>query len=239
MVQRYLSQGCLKLRKYYPLQLYVFENLEEQKFQFINPVEFNDPFDCLLLKDQNFLNTIDENLKEWIREYKVLCLFKYDDNIDYKKQQYFWSFYGQSHKGICVEIEIPEKNFISGSNFYDLDCTEQSFSTEKNYLICKQVDYYPNIINNLESIKLTTNRISELELIKKIFFSKDDIYKIEGEYRIISRYINFCTKNFKKKIIFGNKCSNSYRSLIYNAMRDKYSEFLFISDNMEELIYEN
>lgn len=190
------------LRKFYPMKLYVLDNIMQERLSLSRPSKFNDPFDCALLRDKAFLENLQDKERNYINRLRTLCLFKVDkalSNYD-DIQRYFWAFYGDSHRGVCIEIAIPHEEFKEmeeGDSIPDEKFTE----TEKDgrilkitpvlqkldlstKMFAKKVEYRPNIIKEIIALKNTTNRTDFFQIIKNGAFLKDEIFCREDEYRI-------------------------------------------------------
>ena len=100
----------MKFRKYMPMNLYTLDNIVNNRFVFSKPEKFNDPFDCYLINKFKGRNKVLEELYKGGKDIKILSLFYLagQENWDHINRR-FWSFYGDSHKGVCVEIDIPDK----------------------------------------------------------------------------------------------------------------------------------
>ena len=128
--------GVITVRKFYPLEMYVLDNLANQRLSCSNPKNFNDPFDCKLREDKDICSSLHKAEIELINQMHVLCTFEVKNKKDIdefnKIQRYFWSFYGDSHKGVCVEFELPVKDDSSDAKgIYSFDNTSGVFN-EKN-----------------------------------------------------------------------------------------------------------
>ena len=237
--------NTVTLRKFYPLQMYVLDNLANQRLSFSNPKNFNDPFDCRLLENKDFYSSLTDIQKKSIENMHVLCTFEVKDKTDlsvfYRTQRYFWSFYGDSHKGICIEFDMPIKENASDKvGIYDFNQTIGIFD-EKDVFFSGRAEYKSEYLKNLSTIIKTTKRDSFPEVLKNIGFNKDDVYNLENEFRIINlekkdnnNYSFFSIENYHKRIIFGNRCNHGVRELVTNALNDKFDSFYFVNDKLEE-----
>ena len=234
------------LRKFYPLELYVIENIVKQRLIMSSPKRFNDPFDCALLRDNSFLSNIRENEKELFNKIRILCLFVVDKGKrEYNEtQRYFWSFYGDSHKGFCIEVDIPDSEFkttkYEQGNIFKIINRHDSIDLLSERLISGTMDY-SDIINNIETLKMTTNRTDANEILKNGLFYKDIVFERENEFRIIKYtdsldkdFDSFSIEKFSKKLILGRECPREYEVLMKNSISINY-ELYKVDDNMREV----
>ncbi len=229
------------------MELYVLDNIMKEQLTLSNPNNFNDVFDCALLRDNDFLKNLTDKERYYISQLKVLCLFdvsKKVDNYDEIKR-YFWSFYGDSHRGICIEFSIPDEEFKNTTSNGILKVTNeiQTISLNVN-CFAGNVEYGSDIINNISTLKNTINRTDFFQIIKNGAFLKDVIFSRENEFRIFKICDNkegvsfFSIKDFaQKKIIFGRECNDSFKKLIFKSVSERYETY-FINEKMEEEKYE-
>ncbi|WP_296014154.1 DUF2971 domain-containing protein [uncultured Treponema sp.] len=234
-------------RKFCPMKLYVLDNIIKEQLTLSNPNNFNDVFDCALLRDNDFLKNLKYEERCYISNLKVLCLFDVSNKLDNYDEikRYFWSFYGDSHRGICIEFSIPDEEFKNTTSNGILKVTNeiQTISLNVN-CFAGNVEYRNDIINNISTLKNTVNRTDFFQIIKNGAFLKDSIFSRENEFRIFKVCDNkealdfFPIENFsQKKIIFGRECKDSFKKLIFNSVGNKYKIY-FVNDKMEEKIYE-
>lgn len=246
------------LRKFMPIKDYVLKNIVNQQLAYSSPELFNDPYDACLLHDEDFLSFLKEDEKDFLKRIRIACLFKTiekgkksEDGSTYEEiLRYFWSFYGDSHRGLCIEFEIPEtefkREFLASGKFYDLDFTEGDFDFKKQQFISKKARYESDILTKIKYIKNSTNKTNLKDVLDKVIFLKDSIFIRESEYRFatvcrkdkMDDFIPFSIKDYNnKKIIFGSKCDPSLQKLITAYAKDYYNVFITTND-MEEREYE-
>lgn len=227
--------------------MYVLDNLANQRLSCSNPKNFNDPFDCRLLENKDFYSGLNRDQQLLIKQMHVLCTFEVKDKSDlinfYRTQRYFWSFYGDSHKGICIEFDMPVKDFSTEKDgIYDFNQTSGVYN-ENDSFFSGRAEYKAEYLKNLSTIIKTTKRDSFSEVLKNIAFNKDDAFNSEDEFRIINltkksnnSFSFFDIEKFKKRIIFGNRCNTGVRELVKKALCGKYDSFYFVNDKLEEEI---
>ena len=159
-----------------------------------------------------------------------------------KIQRYFWSFYGDSHKGVCVEFELPVKDNSKDTNgIYSFDDTSGVFDEKKDSFFSGRANYLTDYLKNLATIISSTKRDSFSDVLRTIGFTKDEVFSKENEFRIINlgdkdneNYSFFDIEKYKKRLIFGNRCNKGVRSLIKSALKGKFDSFYYVNDNLEE-----
>ena len=207
--------------------------------KFTNPLKFNDPFDCNILRLKFDLTTIDPVVKaevsflrekfgndprvtdellqtgyekgqiDKIKKSSVCCFSHIPDNL------LMWAHYSNKHFGACL--------------IFDNSVADKFISVPDTRLTEGTVDYAPfTIINYLEN---------KVEGIKKLFTTKSIDWEYENEYRIIileqEGLVRFNPK-FLTGIIFGmnagddeikrfqNACSREKIDLSYKkAIKDR------------------
>lgn len=237
-------------RKFYPLKLYIFENLIDQKLTMSTPTKFNDPFDCALLRDDEILKNLKDFEKDLFNKIRILCLFIVDEaKKGYEEtQRYFWSFYGDSHRGFCVEINIPDSDFKTDIELLEgilkLEDKHKEFNLLKEKMFSGKMDYHSDFINNIDTLKQRINRTDAVEILETGIFYKDNVFERENEFRIIkyadsnkSDFESFSIGKYNKKLIFGRKCPTSFKKMLGGVVFNDY-ELYEVNDNMEEVKYE-
>ena len=71
--------GVITLRKFYPLEMYVLDNLANQRLSCSNPNNFNDPFDCKLKDEKVIYSSLLPDQIQLIKQMHVLCTFEVTD----------------------------------------------------------------------------------------------------------------------------------------------------------------
>lgn len=114
------KRNSYKTHKFYKFVGVNIDNLHSvlNRIRLLHPSGFNDPLDCPIAIDSN-KGIPDIDLFKGLR---VGCFGVVDDTLlDSKKEYYLdaskWSYYGDSHRGICVEYDFSELEF---SNQYAL-----------------------------------------------------------------------------------------------------------------------
>lgn len=237
----------MTVRKYMSLQLYTFENLVNQQLMFADPYSFNDIYDCFLLHDDDFIKTLQFKESSDLNRIRVLCVRSIDEKESEKtkaeREKYFWTFYGDSHKGICVEFDLPCNSdaLCEKNRFYDLELGSGEFDIDKQVLI-RKTNYQDDILDNISNLKNSViNRSDFKDVLENTVFLKDKIFEKENEFRLV-KFVQDKTKTFEpfsikemknKKIIFGHKCNKSYERLIYNTLIEEGFKFSTMTKTMK------
>ncbi len=137
----------------------VLETIADSKIYLSNGENFNDPFDLLVYDRYN-------NTKEKISNLHILCL------TNSYRNSLMWAHYADSHKGICITIEVP-KDIV--------------------YPVCysgKVVDKNDNINLLIERSQKSCKRnlqkdYNGLSFEKKVSLIKSQKWIYEKEYRIL------------------------------------------------------
>jgi len=155
----------------------------------------------------NLLNSNKKVSKILRQDCKVLCFS--DDNVNYHgyEMSRMWAYYGENHKGICLEIDKHEfinenKEFINPNLLRKIRYKQQRVHSEQKFI---NVDYTNIKKGELEKYLKTTFRRKHL---KHLFFTKNKEWQSEEEIRLIhfSNEIKdeYCSiKNSLKKIYLG------------------------------------
>lgn len=209
------------LYKFYGLNENSLNSLLEGYLFFSSPKNFNDPFDCLVNRENHIINRGSEGIKRH-RENIGVCCFSLEGN-----NPLMWGHYASSYSGFCLKFE-----------------NERSLLQNKNIAIKSHVAYlkdYKPSNENLENVikELNTLFINEKmkEFIRKVltmvfeYCWKMYDWKYEKEFRAIS--IN--SKSFDNKLYFDKsrvkeiyigqnmkiKNPNSYDFLMY-ILKNEY-----------------
>ncbi len=153
-----MARNSVILYKYISRQ-YLMETLRNQQLYLDDGSNFNDPFELLIVSES-------ENNDRRVQGLHILCLTN-----SYRKKL-MWSYYGESHKGVCLTIEVPKKIV------YPVCYTSERVYENSNL---------DEIIahSNINMRKNTNCDYSTLSTEKKIAFIKDKKWKDEREYRIV------------------------------------------------------
>ncbi len=208
-----------QLYKYQPVNRLVLSNLSQGKLWFSKPDAFNDPFEFRLqrkkeakgiaalreqnphlsnLSDEEIIELATEKYEQEIRLMGVACFTELPDNIQ------MWSYYADSHKGICLGFCGKDKNKSKN----DSGLYKVSYESE-----------YP---------ELTFSDIWHKEGLAKILWTKEKEWKHEKEWRQIqvegNKLIDYISYNLNK-IIFGLRTSELDRRLVRSVVSEEV-EFL-------------
>lgn len=147
-----------RLYKYVPLK-YVVDIIENNRLYLSDGTTFNDPFEV----------TITERGTKQINHIKGLHILSLTNS---PRKKLMWSHYTESHKGVCLTVEIPAH--LAYSMCYS---RQRVFSDSNIEQIIK--DSKKNTKKNLRK------SYSNLSNDKKIAFIKDAKWFYENEYRVV------------------------------------------------------
>lgn len=131
------------------------KRVDSGELSFVNPILFNDPFDC------DYEDLITGNNKNLFR---VLCLTSKFDNI------LMWSYYGNDHKGFCYGYD---KNDI-------LNNLEKMYSG-----ICFIGKILYDIKRPKYKVTKRMSAVDTIIFLIKVLFTKYEGWSHEDEYRIV------------------------------------------------------
>lgn len=148
------------------MKLYKYRSqasIEKNEYKVLNgcisfcpPSSFNDPFDCNIVFERN---------QDMSNIFKVLCLTESYENI------LMWSYYGDSHKGYCIE--------------YESSCINEKISENQLNGVCivGKVDYK----NKRPKIKAPVSKFSytDIKFYIDASFTKFKDWEHEKEYRYV------------------------------------------------------
>jgi hypothetical protein len=156
------------------------------------------------------------NLKEILTEYKKqVGVFSLSEGYTEEQSFLLWSYYAESHKGLCIEYNLPQK-FYKKNNCYPLSV---------NYT----EHFIPNSIdnnNNHESIFYWT-------------LTKKKIWNHENEVRIIKLSTEFNNDGYfepkvpptaLKKVVFGTNAEDDFIKEVI--------EILYTYENFTQIKFE-
>lgn len=91
----------IPLFKYFSKIDYAIDCIKEKRVYLSNPSEFNDPFDSSIYNEGIGMDGKDDiNNSGLLRFGKVCCFSEIKDSI------LMWSYYGDNHRGICLEFDL-------------------------------------------------------------------------------------------------------------------------------------
>ncbi len=156
--------------------------------------EFNDPLEGSFYVEEsynNFDKTIIANkIRECQSHFKVCSLNTYNENNIFHKMN-MWSYYANSHNGICIEYDSLLSNYIS--NTFDL---ENILSENDLFMSCSlfNINYSINKVcvddNYIDSAY--NNNFKAIETL----LTKGKEWKTEQECRLIVDIKNEYSKNY-------------------------------------------
>jgi hypothetical protein len=97
---------------------YGISNLENRRLKVTTVDDLNDPFDLVAvdLTDDRIEHAVTRTIASFRGDMALLCFSRVWDNL------LLWSHYGESHRGICLGFDIPDKQ---PSGDYSLEVTYQ------------------------------------------------------------------------------------------------------------------
>ncbi|WP_326519019.1 DUF2971 domain-containing protein [Acinetobacter sp. CAAS 2-6] len=213
--------------------------LINNELKYTNPVDFNDPFDCLFSVEIDFKNFnksnyeemigIQGSAKEWFRNREKLKVgiknrARAGFVEDFRKRisvtcfsssplnMLMWSHYACNHTGFLLEFKIP------------------IWSNKGNLPIpVIYSDEYPVMKLHWDIVNFLKNENNQIDLIKKMVLSKAECWSYEKEYRLIhdsqlAPNDALILKEYDPKIlssvIIGAKMCESEYQQIANAVDD-------------------
>lgn len=155
-----------------------------------------------------YLASVKQILKDTHREIytnsSIFCFSGKPDSIP------MFSYYADSHKGICIEFNFSKENIICGIPYEEVNGSGTNY---RGQVITASVDY----IEDCPELNYFKLRGSE-ELVKNLIFAKIDEWEHEDEYRIYRRLVAPSAAPFDSKqlsrVIFGCKAEPSCIELV-------------------------
>lgn len=201
-----------KVLKFYKFVGVDIEHLDSilNKIRLIHPSGFNDPMDCPITANPN--NGIpDINLFNGLR---VGC-FGVVGEEPYYLDASKWSYYGDFHKGICLEYNFSDLKF------------------DNDYALMDKVEYKEEYIANRGIVRsglLTKSKAYEHENEWRIIWY-DDSLKL-GEYKYLD-----VNPSMINTIYLGYKCPENIRQRIIHFKKENPHIHLFQVQPSEENFY--
>lgn len=233
------------LRKYVKCSVYDIENIARKSICYTTPECFNDPIDAYFLNSPvDKFKTIKAILtSEIINQIRISCFFDYEKIRDTNKntltpqELLMWTYYANSHKGICLEYDVPRNNFDFIEPTNDFDETRK-FIQEVRYIDNLAIDYN-QLFRNIADYK------GYEDLLQTVYFAKDKAFENEKEIRALiydKSGTNYLPAEFPylKKIVFGYKCSKDTKYVINCLNKQIYNNsltLLEVSNSFSEVLY--
>ena len=155
-----MSNNCTTLYKYVSLE-FIHDIIANQRLFLNDGSKFNDPFEVKITNRKT-------GKIEDITGLHILSLTNSHQN------KLMWSHYGESHKGVCLAIDVPKKLVFpicyTGKRIYDDSNIDQILAD-----INKNKNIKANLIKPFSSISIK----------KRYAYVKDQKWKYEKEYRIV------------------------------------------------------
>lgn len=190
--------GITKLYKYVSYNENSLSILANKEVWFPKAKALNDPFEFQFHMTENHINgiPIDPNsLREAIEDSKelgVFCLTEVNDDI------LMWSHYADQHKGLCIQFERSDQNFLGGEL-----CVPVVYPEDDRLPVLKPVD------------------IPKRETFAGIATTKAKNWSYEREWRMISREKGnriYPLPGNITAVIFGKRMTEKHRQVIENII---------------------
>lgn len=219
--------------RFKPINKYLITSLIESQLYFCSPQKLNDPFDCRIYFEASLENAMKEasdslkgvlekaytkeqleKLTRKIEEVGVVCFSKQLCNT------LMWSHYAENHSGLCLTYQIPEA-FILENSEKILGWGEVDYGNEpiKNFFLSLNPDDSKDEFENF--IK---------PLVVKLINSKDESWKYEEEFRIVSGTPGSIDieRTWLKQICFGLSTTDEDINLVKKIIKNhEYGEVEF------------
>lgn len=152
-------------------RLYKYYSIEDDKLQRLidllntkeiylsNGENFNDPFDIRITYRKT-------NKLKFVDKFRILCLTSSYSN------KLMWSHYADSHKGVCVTIEVDDE-FIFPAYY----TRERVYDDSNLDVILSQT--------NKRKVKKNLDKPYAMSSKKKLGYVKDSTWAYENEYRVV------------------------------------------------------
>jgi len=208
------------LRKYVKCAIYDIENIARKEICYTSPSYFNDPIDTYFHKSPADKYTEIKAIltSEILRKIRISCFFNYEaihnksfGNKLSPTEILMWTYYADSHKGICLEYDVPNNVF---------DSIEPTNDYDENRKFLHEVNYIDNLATDYGQLFRTSSDYEHYEeLMQTVYFAKDKQFENEKEIRSLiyestdNPYV-FKPFDYLKTIIFGYRCSPDTKYII-------------------------
>ena len=213
--------------KYQKIDEWFYKNLTNMEIFCNLPENFNDPFDCsidimnkstgsiLKKRNRDFIGLtkdaiiIDKVIKKAMNEIKkksyVSCFTTTNND------ELMWAHYSNSHKGVCIEYELNEK-----------EIEKVSYSEEYPVFSERWINGVLNInIGNREIFNEEFHLNYFQEFKEKFYLVKSKAWEYEEEWRIIqAKSIKKIDKSQIKSIYFGLNTSEEDIKIVIKLLDD-------------------
>ena len=214
------------LRRYVTGSIYDLENLSRKRICCGSPHNFNDPIDTYFyFSDEECFTKSKKILTHHIMDRIRICCFTNQNKINSERKGInltsneilMWTHYANAHKGLCFEYDVPK------DKFQYIEPNNKDFDEGKIFLY--QINYISGLASDFESLFSQSQDERQAEsfegLLGTCFFTKDDSFKYEKEFRLLAYAKPNDGKTFLplkfdylKKIIFGERCSEDTKYLV-------------------------
>lgn len=204
--------------KYYSLNEYNFESVQNKYLYFAKPSDFNDPFDC----NNNLISFINENSKnktrhktkekkfaEKMKNIGICCFSRTKDSV------LMWSHYASKHQGFCIEYRTNQD--IDGINPLDINYVSK-FKKAQYFEKAERAIFHllftkSNDWKYEKELRVPLTNV-ETDEERKVEFKEKDIlsiyFGVNSEQSTIDKLINLIAKNYSSEIAFyKGKMSNN------------------------------
>ena len=202
------------------------KTIETEKLRFTNPSQFNDPLDnSSLLSPLNWKKWNEFGLTEFAEKrytksiFSTIYIASFSKEYRTEKSYLMWSHYGDSHKGVCFEIDFSKIKFLGNPDI---------------------VQYEKNLINIRDELYKHKDRKEDIGRFLVTY--KHYIWSYEKEVRLIvdTELINNI-KGFKKsndeKYLYVDFSLNYISKVIFGINSKKEDEIITINMFKEKGVF--
>ena len=234
------------LRKYVKCTIYDIENIARKEICYTSPSYFNDPIDTYFHKSSSTEYTDIKKIltAEILEKIRISCFFDYEKihnksfgNKLTPTELLMWTYYADSHKGICLEYDVPNTAF---------DSIEPTNDYDENRKFLHNVNYIPKLATDYGQLFRAGSIYGNYEeLMQTVYFAKDEAFANEKEVRALlyensSRPYVSKPFDFLKTIVFGYRCSKDTKYVINCLNKQVYGnklKLLEVSNVFTEVDY--
>lgn len=232
-----MDNESYKLLKFRYINKYLIESLVSSSLYFASPETLNDPFDCQCDIEKSLMKAIDETdsqkkdlllrvkkdriIKsiETLTKPSGICCFS-DPKI--LKNTLMWAHYADSHKGLCVQYDIPADFFDKKSDIIaGIAPVEYGDNLLRGWLKGDGCDLLSSLSGDKDFVPFG------VELLKKRYCIKDTNWKYEKEIRIIKKIAGSLKipRKFLVSVYFGLRTPQSDIELIESLLVNDSIDF--------------
>ncbi len=225
LTRRYVSRGNMKLYKYLSSNKNTLDALVNTYCWFSKPDDFNDPFDCALIKNESLNHTLRNKRK-------VFCLAEDKDNL------LMWSHYASSHTGFVIEyspfsdsdIDLLIKNHLFPNAPKEKLAIIQN-AKPVQYKTVEELNAYMSffptsddeLVAQYQSFRENGDEEEYLERFNQGLYLKHEAWSYEKEHRLIHEGNHrHCQPGQITSVYFGAKMSSQDKRTIAVLMAERF-----------------